>query len=358
MKGTIGRLQPPALDRPVEDAVLQRLEDRLVNSLGLNRQAGAMVSFMDGVLHCPDVCFSVPAIQRALPRHRRQTNRQLRYLLDGGGWNAAELRVALVAAAVDAGVEAIYLECHEVVRRDAVPFDVITVNLLGQDFCCPVGWLRTFMSGMNPGSMEIAEAERAAAALLLAQLCDDLESVGMDPDFAPLLARDSRYGEMPDLRSDLSGLGFEYMLGLNETFNSGFESPGHPDDPLLAERELVEQLPLRPDGTLPEPRPVPAGPEPAPLGELFTPWWREGQPAFGVARPQVQIKPGELTGYRTINTARELGGLIAEIRPPNAAVGLRLHGLQHGPECGWQAGALLLSVLFAAIQGLLPEGRS
>jgi hypothetical protein len=356
----IGRLQPLTLDQPqpVEGPILQRVEDHLGTQLGSQSQAAAMVAFMSGVLRCPGRTFSVPTIQRAVPKHRSVTTRQLRYLLDHGNWNRDDLRLTLIAAAVEAGVEAIYLECHEVNRRGIIPYDVVTISLLGRNFSCPVGWLRAEMGRWDQQAMAIGEAERTAAAVLLAQLCNDLERLGLEPDFAPLLACDSRYGEMTGFRADLDALGFEYVLALNETYNSGYEGSGHPEDPVLAERELVEQLPFRADGGIPVPRPVPPGPDPAPLGELFIPYRSEGAPAYAIGHPKVRLRPGELIGHRAIGRARELGVLIAEIAPPQAAACLRLPGFLHGPEVGWQAGALLLSVLVSALQGLPPDTRT
>lgn len=357
MESSVGRLQPLALDRPVDDGLLGQVEAGLTEQLGERRQAAAMVSFMAAVPFCPaDETFSVARVGRAIPPPRRQTTRQLRYLLDEEAWSADELRLALLSSAVAAGAEAIFLECREISRKGIAPYDIVNLSLLGRDFCCPVGWLRARMGSQRiPGAMEIGEAERTAAAVLLAQLCDDLERLGLAAGFVPLFASDSRYGEMPGLREDLDALGFEYVLGLDPTYNSGFEGPGHPDDPFLVERELLEQMPFGLQGELPEPRPVPPGPEPSPPGEFFIPYRRDGLPAYAIGLPRVALRSGDLTGYRAINRARLIGRLMEETQAPKVADNVRLVSFLHSPEAGWQAGALLLSILYAALQGLFPE---
>jgi hypothetical protein len=358
VKSSIGQLSPSTLDRPVEEALLRRLEDGLTGVLGRRDQAVNMTAFMAAVPFCPpQVTFGVPDLQRAMPPARSLTRRQLRHLLDAGSWSAEDVRVALVSCAVNAGVEAILLECQEAKRREGKSYEIVTLSFLGQDLCLPVGFLRVRgPAERRSGAMEPIESEQSAAALLLAQLCDDLEAVGLAADFAPVLALDLRYGEMPGMRADIADLGFSYALEVGPLYNRAFEGSGHPEDPLLAARPLVDQFPFAPFGNIPDPRPVPTEPEPSPSGELFVPYRRDGNPTYAIARPKIALRPGDLTGHRALNRARRLGELMAGLQPPQTAIKLRFVDFCHGPESGWQAGIMLMAILHAARQGLFPEG--
>jgi hypothetical protein len=357
MRGTAGRLEPLALDRPVEESLLREIETGLAGLVSRRDQATNMTALMAAVPFCAlEEAYNVAKLQRVVPPPRTATARQLRHVLDAGAWSVEDLRVELLGCAITAGVEAMFLECHEVRPKEADAYDVVSLSLLGSGSCLPVVWRRAWVPPEgSSGEADIERFERDAVAALLAQLCEDLEQLCLAPDFAPLLTTDWRYGEMAGLRNDLAALGFEYLLEVGPVYN-GLGEARYPDDSLAVRSELIEQIRFGPHGEPPDPRPLREVPESAPGGELIVSYHGPKGPTYAIARPRVDVRPGGILGHRALRRASALGELIAGAGPPQAAINLRVAQFRHAFEPGWQAGVILMSTLYGALQGLFPEG--
>jgi hypothetical protein len=353
----VGRSHPLALTDPVEEEVLRSLAGGLRGFTNRPAQAANMTAFMAAISICPFGSFTITDVQRAVPTPRAASTKQLRYLLDEGGWDVEGLRIELIGQAIAAGVKAIFLECTEIRPKEAPAYDIVSISLLGDDFSQPVAWRRVWVPTEGQADeLQVEQFERNAAAGLLAELCDDLETLGLTPDFAPLLALDWRYGEVDGLRSDIANLGYEYALEVGPLFDAAGEGR-RPEDPVDVGPQLTERVPFSSRKATPDPLPIVTPMGIAPAGEVVVPFRRE-KPTYALARPRLDLRPGQPVGHRALNAARHLGELIGGVRIPYAAQCLRLTEFRYRDERGWRSAATLMGTLYAAVQGLFPKEAS
>jgi hypothetical protein len=272
------------------------------------------------------------------------STRQIRHLLDGGGFNPEPLRLELIRD-VARDADAVVLERSESWTPEGRPYDITTVCLAGPHFAVPVGWKRIWgpadHQGDGPPTWE--SVDREGAVEVLRAFREDLEKVAIS-HVPPLVSFDCTHGQCDVLRQDVDRLGFESILEVGPHYTG--HDPGDPDESQIP-RRLHEQIPFMAGEDPPAPRRHGEG------AEFLVPYQGE-DPSYAIASPRPMVKPGELGGHRGRERAVELGGLAASVVRPEAAKRLRVGCFQHLNDFGLGVATTILSAYSAILEGRLP----
>jgi hypothetical protein len=287
--------------------------------------------------------FSLEDLEPQLRIDHGVTPRQIRHLLDGGGFNPEALRLELIRD-VARDADALVLERSESWTPEGRPYDITTVCLAGPDFAVPVGWKRIWgppdHRGEEPPTWE--NVDREGAVEVLRGFRDDLERVKISR-VPPLVSFDCTHGQCEELRRNVDELGFEFILEVGPHYTG--HDPGDPGAPQVP-RRLHEQIPFRIGEDPPAPRPH--GDE----GEFLVPY-QGREPSYAVASPGLVAAPGELGGHRARGRASSLGHLAASVVRPEASRRLRVACFQHLNDAGLGVAATILSAYSAILEGRL-----
>jgi hypothetical protein len=357
MQTTIGSGQPPPLSLALEEAALRRFTEAM-EELGHRKDRAAMMgTFVGSVagfpLHVPTA--TIPALQRYLPPQRRATTKQFRNLLSCEGWDSAEMRRELVAAAFATGVEAILIEGYELTENVSRPYDILSAHALGTGISIPIGWRRFALpeKADGDGGPDIAAGEFDSVISLIAQLRDDCEELAVPLGQIPLFILDWRCGEDDEVRGRISELGFELLVEVGDEY-TGLKQSADPLGPQTPGPLLFEQMPFAEDGSAPAPRllrTVGGRHEFVTARKVSA-----GARAYAIASPLIPSANGALTGARARQRALELTAMAGRISPSNAATRLRVADFRSQDDPPWEAAAYLLSAFQATQMACFPKG--
>jgi hypothetical protein len=345
MRVEIGRPVPLELSTAAPPRCVEALATRLTE-LGYRTDSAAKAAAFAGAvaLTPPAERFSVEDLEDQLLVDHGLTVRKVRNLLDGGGFKPDRLRLELIRDLV-CEANAVVLERSEARPRDARPYDVLTLVLVGPRFAVPVGWRRVWGPSDHAGrcGADWESVDRGGAIAVLTRLRSDLEELGLVTALPPLVSFDCTHGQCERLRRGVRDLGFESILELGP-FYTGFES-ANPVESQRPHRRLHEQIPFGPGSSAPEPL-LHQG-----LGREFVVPYQGEEPTYAMAAPGLIATPGELSGYRARARAAELGELAATIVRPEAARRLRLIDFKHLNDDGFEVAATVLSAYSSILEG-------
>lgn len=345
VRSTIGCAVPLDLAHVESPAPVGALAS-VMSGLGYRKDTAAKAEAFAGAvsLMSEGKRFSLEGLEASLRVDHGVSSRQVRHLLDGGGFDPERLRLELIRDAAP-HADAAVLERCECWTPEGRPYDITTVCLVGPDFAVPVGWMRvwgpTDRDGEEGPSWESVDHEGATA--VLRDFRADFERAQMIPHLPPLISFDCTHGQSERLRTHICDLGFEFVLEVGPRY-TGYE----PDDPDadVCPRRLHEQIPFRAGEEAPSPRPH------GQSGEFIVPYLGE-DPSYAVAQPRLIMAPGELTGHRARKRAIELGHLAGSIIRPEAARRLRIRDFEHRNDVGLDVAATILSAYSATLEGRL-----
>jgi len=271
--------------------------------------------------------------------------RQVRHLLDGGGFDVEGVRLAMIGELIG-DARAIVLEQREERPSEGRPYDVVTATFVGPRFAVPVGWRRSWGPPDAAGELgsDWDSIEHDGTLALLSRLRSDVQKLGRLASLPPLVSYDLVHGQCDGIRRGIGELGFESALELGPCY-AGHESRS-PLDSWRPRPSLADQLPFEPGAPPPAPRLHDGG-----LGREFIVPYRHEEPSYTMVCPAVIAPPGALVGHLARLRAIELGELAAAIERPEAAARLRLLDFKYQNDDGFETAATIVSAFSATLAG-------